>query len=1380
MNGRNSSVMLIPLLGFLALFYPIATQRTSTTPGAGRDEPRMSRARDHPRTGSKKSAWHGDREILDEFLGLEPDDEARRQSANQTWPDEDRRKNFQIDFLIVTVPDPIDSGLPYMFDRFMSSIQAAIAADDYALDRFDMPWLDQAEKVNQNENKNGESKGSNSENSVQLHGGSASRRFVSEPGVILFRRHTEDASWTEDESPNPTDGARRRTRKKAQKVDGRKPDVLLLYVVGETPTGGMQKLALAAALDEIKWFRSRREDENDPYPAQYPSAPPGPVRIMGPTFSGSVESMQFVLSRWLSSYRKSERPTLKIISGSATSVTLHTITKATLQADTPVSLSGEISTSERPPKRMPVVLEKDTEVTLDKGIHVSLSQGTAVTLQMDASVARQEDGSVVLRKDTPIALEGDTFFTDKFSAVTIPDRVTLDKVMGYFTKIEPDLQKGKVALLVEANTAYGRAGKEQTEAQVTTIPFPLHVSQLRAASERQKTQQQQAKTQVTFQAPMLDLPLEDADERQDSIRELSKLDLPSAELILANLLSTISRDQFRFVGIMATDARDTMFLAQEVREHNPEAVLFTLNPDLLYLHPQINTATRGMLVFSSYPLFNSNQLWSFPNPTSVRLQFPDQGAEGAYNATLALLDARDLLVEYGVPFIIPTKDACCPTWPPLWITVVGRDGLWPLKYEKIDKENVVVQTSNSAERTRQYMYPLPTEGIGGTDSTLKSAWAYGMYPQTTILTFVFFSCTCSLFAFAIALTRVRKFAINLPKTENPNAPCHEFVTREPYLNVAAEGPLTRLFGATAFPQFRRQAELYVLGAILSLGSFQFIVLLGLVLPAIGIRWTAPPPRASVAGFLCILTLGLLALAAKLSLQNLNVPAAGDRSEEQRTKSAEKAPARRILTLSVTCLLGGMLWLALSWRPRPTDSADASAALFTGLRLLNLQSGVSPLPPLFFISMVAFLLAFNSFRRMRQIECLDSWQGIFCSETGSLSGMCRLEEDVQRYLHCRSIYLPGAVVVVAATFASGFYLFGQRLVRSFDTSAFYFLLGVSFTLVNTVLWLGVLRFWHVWRALQALLRQLSWHPLRASYKSYRTLFPAMSKIDLTASSATVAALAYSVEQARCFWQLARFLPPARSSVVLEQPQVKAATASTGGPTGSSNGRNEKVAPETSTNAPTEDLLSVAERAHRQLNCAMEADAAGHWGEAFVLERQSMTSLAKVSKEVTGILEESEWLGREAVLGRLAGVAEERRDPILHAGQVYLVTRLVHFLACVFPQLQSLVYSSAAGLMLMLVAISSYPFQPRGLLLFFSWAVILSFVGIAMTVFVQMNRDAVLSSLNGTKAGQVSWDREFVVRLFFYGVVPVLALLGAQFPESVGEIIVRILPAAAGHP
>jgi hypothetical protein len=38
-----------------------------------------------------------------------------------------------------------------------------------------------------------------------------------------------------------------------------------------------------------------------------------------------------------------------------------------------------------------------------------------------------------------------------------------------------------------------------------------------------------------------------------------------------------------------------------------------------------------------------------------------------------------------------------------------------------------------------------------------------------------------------------------------------------------------------------------------------------------------------------------------------------------------------------------------------------------------------------------------------------------------------------------------------------------------------------------------------------------------------------------------------------------------------------------------------------------------------------------------------------------------------------------------------------------------------------------------------AVILAFVGIALWVFVQINRDDVLSNLNGTKAGTIIWDK-----------------------------------------
>jgi hypothetical protein len=98
---------------------------------------------------------------------------------------------------------------------------------------------------------------------------------------------------------------------------------------------------------------------------------------------------------------------------------------------------------------------------------------------------------------------------------------------------------------------------------------------------------------------------------------------------------------------------------------------------------------------------------------------------------------------------------------------------------------------------------------------------------------------------------------------------------------------------------------------------------------------------------------------------------------------------------------------------------------------------------------------------------------------------------------------------------------------------------------------------------------------------------------------------------------------------------------------------------------------------------------------------------------------------------------------------------------------------------LFAVSSYPFDPRNLLLLFSWIVILPVVGIALWVFIQMNRDPVLSYLNGTKAGKINWDWDFTFRVFAYGIVPILALLGAQFPQSVGQIISHIIPGEAMH-
>ena len=66
-----------------------------------------------------------------------------------------------------------------------------------------------------------------------------------------------------------------------------------------------------------------------------------------------------------------------------------------------------------------------------------------------------------------------------------------------------------------------------------------------------------------------------------------------------------------------------------------------------------------------------------------------------------------------------------------------------------------------------------------------------------------------------------------------------------------------------------------------------------------------------------------------------------------------------------------------------------------------------------------------------------------------------------------------------------------------------------------------------------------------------------------------------------------------------------------------------------------------------------------------------------------------------------------------------------------------------------------------------------------IFVQMDRDVVLSAMNDTKPGQVTWSREFFLRILIYIALPVLALLGAQFPRALGQLVSLLSAAQGGH-
>lgn len=175
-------------------------------------------------------------EDADHFIDLVADmlnvDVGDRQQAFQTLTLAAPRYFDRVQFLIATLPDPVDSFAGWQFDPTMAAIEEAVAASGFVLDRFWFPTTESTEAS-----------------------ASGSRMHESEPGIVLFR----------SDQPR-THGPDERVRK-----------LLVVLVVPETPTAGVHLPAFNAALDTIsRWNGSNTED---------------PLLVLGPYFSGGSHSI---------------------------------------------------------------------------------------------------------------------------------------------------------------------------------------------------------------------------------------------------------------------------------------------------------------------------------------------------------------------------------------------------------------------------------------------------------------------------------------------------------------------------------------------------------------------------------------------------------------------------------------------------------------------------------------------------------------------------------------------------------------------------------------------------------------------------------------------------------------------------------------------------------------------------------------------------------------------------------------------------------------------------------------------------------------------------------------------------------------------------------
>ena len=361
-----------------------------------------------------------------------------------------------------------------------------------------------------------------------------------------------------------------------------RPHLAVVFLIGESPKTGIHKEAFTNALAIASRLRS---------------VAAGPeVEILGPTFSGSAESLRQALRSWPPT---AARP-------------------------------------EYPPSWPPLSFQIATGSATGTGLERTLK---------DFSFCR------AVAPDVALQSAGFEFLRDE---------------MGW------DLRKA--ALLTEADTGYGQSllGGSKGPWDLALSRFPSHIADVRNAWEQDKTHQQAesrkvdvGKNQIVTGRPALDFDLQDREKPEVVIPNFSSLTVPTQDLALSNLLEAISREGFRYVGVMATDIKDRLFLIQKIRQFSPGTVIFTFDNDLLLAHPTYGQDMDGVVVISSAPLFTEGASW-LPSSSVVggrqRRQFVEELQQGIFEAV------RHLMGSW-----IRVR-------PQVWVSTVGNGASWPMAH----------------------------------------------------------------------------------------------------------------------------------------------------------------------------------------------------------------------------------------------------------------------------------------------------------------------------------------------------------------------------------------------------------------------------------------------------------------------------------------------------------------------------------------------------------------------------------------------------------------------------------------------------------------------------------------------------------------------------
>ncbi len=643
-----------------------------------------------------------------------------------------------------------------------------------------------------------------------------------------------------------------------------------------------------------------------------------------------------------------------------------------------------------------------------------------------------------------------------FRAVVENDAVTAEVFWTYLR--EKNIPLKYVAILTEAGTAYGQALSDHKtkmdREKMLSLPFPSEIAKLRGiyrdipavwGSELGKTTQLPESSGV-------EVKLKEMPAATDGVPSFSTEQTPlKQELTIGNIARTIRREHIQVVGINATDVLDAAFVAKLIQRDCSDTRLFTMDTDILWQHTSPKLSFYGMLTVSTYPLTYFNQIWQMP-PGGELFHFPQQSAQGSFNACMSLLhpeieqdtSAEECPPAGATPCKALSQTGAGPTWlieyshptdvtraqPPVWLSVVGRDGFWPVRILERPQEKKSSLLCTKLEGGRgDLLLPPPS----------RLFWILSLLLTANLV----WSLWSLFYIYILKVGKKKELLVSYCLPEKPGFCGNNFLFMSGIVRLGFYFPLAfTVFAYSSFMFARSNAMAAAVGAVTVLA---LPALYGYALFRAAVKSDSPGNESQNPG-----------------------------------RSRNVIWTNCLVGLSGFILLGWLLVSVRGWWNSMVPNKDLDAdKLFFILRNLYPANGVAPLIPMLILSLAVMAWANTQLKRLRLAEIRSPGFPNLRGDDPLLSditGLCeQTNQEINNACAGWQMAIAGSATLMIWLLLGQGELFQGLEDVWFDNVIYAAFLGVCFLVILTLI-----RFTWLWILLRGLLSRIEWHPLMDAF------------------------------------------------------------------------------------------------------------------------------------------------------------------------------------------------------------------------------------------------------------------------------------------------------------